>query len=373
MLLRWLERPSVYHVDNDELYEVDDQAFEFLKRCALKGGSAPEEGEFIAYCLSEGLLTERPRGVTAAPVRKSPEPSLRFLELLITERCNLRCRHCYIGDPGAEELPVADIVEVLDEFNRMQGLKVLITGGEPMMHGRFWELNDFLSGYPLRKVLLSNGLLLNSRNIRDLNVEEIQVSIDGLEASHDAIRGGGTFKRAMRALTLALDAGMDVSVSTMIHPGNLGDFDEMERLFRGMGVKEWTVDVPCPTGRMADNPGLVLEPERAGRFLRYGFGGGFHSGGEGFACGLHLVSVLPDGGVARCAFYSDRAAGHISEGLERCWRRIRPLRLSEIGCDCEAVEECRGGCRYRAELLGDPMGKDLFRCAAFSREAGTPG
>jgi len=33
----------------------------------------------------------------------------------------------------------------------------------------------------------------------------------------------------------------------MIHPGNRGDFDAMERLFKSLGVKDWTVDVPCAT------------------------------------------------------------------------------------------------------------------------------
>ena len=78
----------------------------------------------------------------------------------------------------------------------MQGLRVLVTGGEPLLHSEFDALNDFLSDYPLRRVLLSNGLLLNSKNMKTFNVDEIQISIDGLDDSHDAIRGRGKIGRA---------------------------------------------------------------------------------------------------------------------------------------------------------------------------------
>jgi len=234
-----------------------------------------------------------------------------------------------------------------------------------LVHREFDALNDYLSGYPLRKVLFSNGLLLDERTLKGLNVDEIQVSIDGLRDAHDALRGRGGFDRAMSAVRGALEYGFDVAVSTMIHPGNLGDFGTMEDLFRRLGVKNWTVDVPCPSGRMRDNAELHLGPEAAAGYLGYGYGEGLHGGGEGFACGLHLVSVLPSGHVAKCAFYADRPLGHVSEGLEACWRRLEPRRLSDIECNCDVLDICRGGCRYRAELSGGPLGRDFYRCAAF--------
>lgn len=365
VLLRQIEEPSVYHIRNDELYELDEKGFNFLHDCAAGGGCLSNEKEFISYCISEGILTDSPQVARRQFIRKSPLPSLRYLELLLTDRCNLRCRHCYIGEPLARELPLEQVVRLLEEFFRMQGLRVLLSGGEPLLYSEFERLNEYLGEYPLRKVLLTNGMLISEERLMSLNVEEVQISIDGLESSHDAIRGVGSYRKAIDGIRLSLNAGLDVSVSTMVHPGNLNDFEEMEELFHFIGVSEWTVDVPCTSGRMGENTDLFLPPEIAGRYLGYGYGGGFHGGGVGFGCGLHLVSILPDGYVAKCAFYADRAVGHISEGLERCWKRIRPVELISLACDCEEIEACRGGCRYRAELLGDPMGKDLYKCHAF--------
>ena len=109
-------------------------------------------------------------------------PSLRYLELMLTESCNLRCRHCYLGEAGEQELPLAAVVQTLTEFQEMQGLRVLLSGGEPLLYSRWQELNERLPEFELRLVLLSNGLLLTDALIQGLNVHEVQLSLDGLES-----------------------------------------------------------------------------------------------------------------------------------------------------------------------------------------------
>lgn len=366
-VLRHLETPSVYHIRNDELYELDESSFAFLKACSADSGYDAKESAFIDYCLSEGILTTEFSGRRRPLLAPAPAPSLRYLELQITNDCNLRCRHCYIGDGQRHELSLDQVNSVLKEFEDMQGLRVMITGGEPLLHSRFNEINEILPEFALRKVLFTNGTMLRDEVIKRLNVDEVQVSIDGLEASHDAVRGKGMFSRAMDAVRRSLDAGLDVSIATMVLRGNTADFAQMERVFREMGVKEWTVDVPCRTGRLAQNMELLPSLEEAGRCLSYGYGGGVHQTGMGYGCGLHLMAVCADGRAAKCSFYADegRAVGSIDEGLRTCWARVRPVRLSSLACDCDFIEVCRGGCRYRAELHQGLGGKDIYRCALY--------
>ena len=367
-LLKRLEIPAVYSIPRDELYELDEPAFAFLRTCAGTEGcdDAGCDREFIEYALSEGILTEEYHAGKRPSIREAGSPSLRYLELQITRRCNLRCRHCYLGPPEDVELSVPAIKRIFAEFEEMQGLRLLITGGEPLLYREFPALNELLPGYAFRKVLFTNGLLLGEETMGSLAVDEIQVSIDGLEAGHDALRGKGTYRKAIGAVELALARDFQVSVSTMVHAANLDEFEGLEALLKGMGIKDWTVDIPCGEGNLKVDRMLQPGPEIAGQYLRYGFGAGLHGGGEGFACGLHLASVTADGKVAKCTFYSHRPAGTIDEGLEACWRKIVPLGLGELSCDCDARNLCRGGCRYRAELLGDPLGKDYYRCAAFN-------
>src|SRR4030042_5035013 len=154
--LKWLETPCVYHIRDDELYELDMDSFEFLKKCSESGGSSQDK-DFIDYCLKEGILMGDRVDVKRPPLVKSPIPSLRYLELQITNKCNLRCKHCYIGNrniftlpqplpsipkafgtlPSQErvrvrgetkhELSINQIRVILKEFEEMQGLRVLIT------------------------------------------------------------------------------------------------------------------------------------------------------------------------------------------------------------------------------------------------------
>ncbi len=360
--LKHLELPSVYHIRHDELYELDAESFAVLRECSTKMGCEIADSDFLSYCIEEGVLTTSKSASSHPPVQQSPTPSLRYLELQITDRCNLTCRHCYIGDTVSNELTLQQIHGICSEFEELQGLRLLVTGGEPLMHRSFDEINKVLSSFAFRKVLFTNGLLLTDRILKDLNVEEIQISIDGMEQGHDSLRGTGTFRKALDALRKARQAGFDVSVSTMVHADNLPEFNAMDSLFRETGVKDWTVDVPCVTGRLAGNPALQITPETGGKYLSYGFGEGLHGGESGYGCGLHLMAVMADGKAAKCTFYGDRSVGMIDEGLRTCWERISPVRISDLSCDCAFIDSCRGGCRYRAELCGDRFGKDLYRC-----------
>jgi len=364
-VLKWLETPSVYQIAKDELYELDSESFRFMRDCATQDGCTSRDGAFIDFCMEEGLLTTEKFTERQPVLKHSPEPSLRYLELQITDTCNLRCRHCYLGNGNAKELSPTQVRSVLAEFEELQGLRVLITGGEPLMHSRFDEINEMLPDFFLRKVLFTNGLLLRNGLLKTLKFDEIQVSIDGMEQAHESLRGRGTFARSLEAIRQALDAGFAVSVSTMVHAGNLGDFDAMEKMFKDLGIKDWTVDVPAADGWLKDNVELIVPPEEGGKYLAYGYGGGLHASTRGHGCGHHLMALLADGKFAKCTFYGDRTVGTLDQGLLAAWRKIQPVLLKDLACKCDFLDVCRGGCRYRAELIAGKRGKDLYRCALY--------
>ena len=249
--IKRLEAPSVYHMASDELYELDDEGASALIAAAGPDGAEFPDGEFMRYCLGEGILApDGPRG-PHPPIMQSPTPSLRYLELQVTDRCNLRCGHCYLGNGGRTDLAPERIRRVLREFEGMQGLRVMLTGGEPLMHPHFDEINRMLSEFGLRFVLFTNGTLCDRKRLSLLNAHEIQVSIDGMRQAHDSLRGAGSYDKAMAAIREALGMGMQVSVSTMVHRGNLGEFDAIDRLFVSLGIRDWTVDVPVIRGALA--------------------------------------------------------------------------------------------------------------------------
>ena len=363
--LKHLEELYVYNSSTDELYEVNQEAFEFLKLCdgSHRAGKLSFDKKFVTWCLKEGILTTaQKRRKRKFVVEAAPVPSLRYLELQITARCNLKCRHCYLGEPALIDLPQKTIVHVLEEFQKMQGLRLLLSGGEPLLHPDFWRINQVLPGFGFRSVLLTNGTLIDQAIAEKLNVPEVQVSLDGVGASHDSIRGRGSYAKSLSALRHLRRAGKQISVATMVHAKNLDDFPRLASLLRRMGIKEWNVDVPCVSGRLAEHKELQVDHQQAAPLLKYGFGGGLYSSSGDFACGAHLCTILPNGNVAKCGFFADEPVGHIDEGLRTCWERINHIRLEQLECQCDYLKECRGGCRYRASLSGSLYSRDPVQC-----------
>jgi len=363
--LKRLEEPCLYDIENDELYELGDEAYQFLLKCSQGEHVSvkKEDEEFIQYCLSENLIS-----LSETPVKRngipcpSPIPSLRYLEFQITDRCNLRCRHCYIGEGLYQDLPIEKILRVLKEFEEIQGLRLLLSGGEPLLHPHFWEINEILREYPFRSVLLSNGTLINKTTSEKLRVHEVQVSLDGMKEGHESIRGEGTFEKTLQAIDHLQEANLRVSIATMIHRKNLKEFDKLASLIQFKNIGEWNVDIPCIAGRMVENKDIWVSPSEAGTYFQYGYGGGLHTSEKNATCGAHLCAILPNGDVAKCGLFSQETVGSVDEGLRSCWERIPRIQLKELTCNCSEIEECRGGCRYRAKLQGDIFQPDLFQC-----------
>jgi len=370
VFLKQLERPCVYDTRTDELYELSPEAMVFLSQC---DGSRsleelrPEEG-FLAYCLEEGLLELLPHPEPIPlQVGINEIPSLRYLMVEVTERCNLRCRHCYLGEAGKRDLDPEVLFRLLDDFDDLGGLRLMITGGEPLLYPYFRRLNRALEGRSFRPVLITNGTLLDRETVSALHFREVQFSLDGLEEGHDLLRGKGTFRRAMASLKETLRAGMEVSVATVIHRKNVHELEKLGIFLESLGVSSWTLEYPVSWGRLAENPDLVPGLDEAAPLFALEWGSGPHGGEGGYACGAHLAAVDVSGRLMKCGYYREVSGGSVAQGLRYAWRALPKMRLEGPCLSCPSLWECGGGCRFRAELMEGPGGRDLLMCARLGR------
>jgi radical SAM protein with 4Fe4S-binding SPASM domain len=368
VFLKRLEQPFLYQVERDELYEIDEKALDFLSRCdgTHRGAELTSDGRFVSFCLDEGLLTLGTHPNPRPPIiGESPNPSLRYLELQLLHQCNLRCRHCYLGPPRPGRLPLKEAVAITREFAAQGGLRLVISGGEPLLYTELYAFLAQTRGLGIRRILLTNATLLTPENARALQVEEVQVSLDGWRTGHEALRGVGTFDQTLAGIQAAREAGLPISVATMVHRKNLDEFEPLARLVEEIGAIDWGVDVPCPTGSLKEHSDLLVTYEEAVPFLKLAFGGGYHGSSEGYACGRHLLTVLPTGQAVKCGFYADQPLGDARQGLIECWLKLQHVPLKELECrGCPDLEECAGGCRYRAL---NPFGRDPLMCALYGQ------
>lgn len=367
-MLTRLETPSLYNAASDELYELTEEAFELLARCdgihMLPELELPQE--LLDYCLLEGLLrlASYPR-FRDIPVFRNESPSLRYLMVEVTERCNLRCRHCYLGEAGKRDMERDVFLDITGAFAGMGGLRLIVTGGEPLLHPDFEKLNDAVLGLPCRAVLATNGTLLGGDRASELNFREVQISLDGMRASHDELRGDGAFAAALAGCQAVREEGLDLSIATMTHSRNLGDLKELETLVRELGAVAWALDIPVEAGRLADNPGFLPELKEAVPFLDLAFGEGVHEQGKSTGCGAHLACADVEGSLLKCGYYRQLSGGSALPDLRRAWKAVPRTGIPAACSDCEFVADCAGGCRYRAEQMRGKGSRDPVRCLQF--------
>ncbi|MBI4633420.1 MAG: radical SAM protein [Deltaproteobacteria bacterium] len=366
--LKRLERPFVYHIGRDELYEIDEHAHAFLLRCdgTRTGEELATDAAFVEYCREEELLEFIPHPAPVHVVSNDAViPSLRYLELQLTHRCNLNCSHCYRGAATNEDLPLTDALRITREFSSLGGLRLMISGGEPLLHRDLREFIAQTADLKLRRVLLSNGLLIDVENIKWLTVEEIQFSLDGWTKGHDTLRGAGAFERTMQGVHRTKEAGIPFSFATMIHRGNLDEFELMRAFMEQIGAVEWGIDLPVTAGALENHRELLVSPEEAAPFMAFSYGGGYHGSSDGYACGRHLLTVLPGGQAVKCGFYGGNTLGDACRGLKDCWLKLKHVPLDSLECrDCPAIEECAGECRFRAP---HPLAPDPLMCALYGQ------
>lgn len=367
-----LESNYLFDKKNDELYELNDTAFAFV--ITLDGSKKVEElnfpKNFFKSLVKHKLLSfhEQPRKRTYF-LERPPYPSVRYLEIQLTLRCNLNCHHCYQGQKDSVELPLDGLKKVLEDFIKLQGIRVLLSGGEPLLYSKFLELNKALKDYPARVVLLTNGTLLERFDVDGLNVDEIQFSLDGMEKGHDYLRGKGSFERLVKGIELVKNnTNKDISFATMIHRENLKEFKKMKEFVKSYEAKEWGIDFPVIAGNLKENSDFLVSEEEAIKVMKHRFGASFHDTGsyDAYACGVHLLTLNPKGEFLPCSFYPDKVLGTLEDGLLHAIGNRKLLTKETLtACkDCEDFSLCHGGCRFRA---GDERNRDILMCKLFGK------
>ena len=199
-------------------------------------------------------------------------PILRFLFLELTLRCNERCLHCgsSCGDVPSREMTFAQYRTILEDFRKdfdIKKIQLCITGGEPLLRPDFFDILGYADELGYHWGMTSNATLIDAETARKLHachMKTISVSIDGLEASHNAFRRTPDgYARAMRGLeALIAEGGFEhIQVTSVMNHGNLHELDEMFRIFEAMDIDSWRVIGIEPMGRALQHPELLLTAE----------------------------------------------------------------------------------------------------------------
>ncbi len=161
----------------------------------------------------------------------------------LTNRCNLSCEHCFSGrHGGGDDLPIEIVRKVLAEGPEFGFRDAAFTGGDPTVHPRFAEILA-----ATRDAGWTYGFVTNAWNFETMYarhsdllkaVQTITFSLDGArEATHDKLRGMGSFRRVMRAFAICFAEGFPFTVNMVVTRHNRSELGEMAELVSRLGSR----------------------------------------------------------------------------------------------------------------------------------------
>ncbi|MBI4952271.1 MAG: radical SAM protein [Myxococcales bacterium] len=337
------------------------------------------------------------------------EPRPLYVVWELTLRCDQHCRFCgtRAGRPHPDELTTAEACNVVAELAALGTLEVAIHGGEAYLRPDWLDIVRAIVGHGMECTMVTGGRGFDpalARAARDAGITAVSLSIDGTEATHDALRGlAGSHAGALGALRALRAEGVPVGANTQLNRRNFAELPAILELLAPEGIYGWQVQLMVPMGRAAEAPDLWLEPydllalmptlaavrrradelgvavwpgNNVGYFGPYEHllrGGrsrlGFSSGCGG---GIRMLGIEANGDIKGCSAMG--SVGFVGGNARRTplaeiWRHAPELQLSRhfspdalwgFCRDCYYGEVCKGGCFWTAATLLGKIGNNPY-------------
>ena len=331
-----------------------------------------------------------------------------------TNRCNLRCRHCYqssTSDISSDELTLSEKLDVVDQMGKAYMPMLAISGGEPTISKDLLPVVRRAAGYGMHISIATNGTMITeslAHELADAGVRYVEISLDSVNPDkHDAFRGvPGAWRRAVDgARIVAATEGLRLGIAMCVHRDNYHEVRDMIEFAISLGAGCFAHFNFIPAGRgkgmiaedispqqreellvllneymQSGRIGIISTAPQLGRVClvhapvdtgratcsHAGSGSGAKArvvakylGGCG--AGRTYVCIEPNGDVTPCVYMPNRVMGNLRQkGLIEIFRNgfydllnDRKQRTGHCGV-CDFSDYC-GGCRARADAYFGTM------------------
>jgi radical SAM protein with 4Fe4S-binding SPASM domain len=212
---------------------------------------------------------------------KRENPEFTYLLWECTMRCNFFCKHCgssaeagpYEGELGTEEAK-SFFTQLSKDFDASK-ITIAITGGEPLARNDIYEIAAHIAGLGFKTGIVTNGYLLNqagAKKIKEAGVRAVSLSLDGLEETHDRLRGvKGSFRKVMEAIKFLKELDfLDVlEPITTVSRENIHELDELYEEIKDTGINYWRLMEVSEIGRAEENKELLIGGDELKKLLYF--------------------------------------------------------------------------------------------------------
>ncbi len=197
----------------------------------------------------------------------------------ITDQCDQRCKHCYLfaeGHGPLIETPWEQLVSTLTNIERMaQRMNrvpyLYITGGDPILHYRFWDLLELVHAREIPFTIMGNPFHVTDemcRRLKSLGCRKYQLSLDGLRETHDRFRKPGSYDATLAAIPMIRNAGLHCAVMSTVSAANIDEIPDLIDVVVDNQVDIFAFGRYCPTSEdKAHMESWHIEPLQYREFL----------------------------------------------------------------------------------------------------------
>lgn len=296
----------------------------------------------------------------------------------ITNKCNLKCTHCYnehvYRDTEWEHLSLEDAQKVVDKISEGGYDLIDFLGGEPLLYPDIVELVSYVISKGMKACVVTNGTLLDEKMQEDLiktGVTMISISIDGITPEvNDSIRGEGTFTciienlKGLQQKIYENNSHTEISLGFVINGKNIHQIPDLPEWAEAQGVTFVDIQHLMPAGGAVKTDELAYQWEDALKAIekavvncvekkvdlcftvdskplfqlylqrKYGYEPAKRSP---YFCvtGTHRLTILPDGRVHPCG------PAHILSSVARAKGLLTPEVLDVRTCSIKEIQHSK--------------------------------
>lgn len=199
------------------------------------------------------------------------------LQWHLSEKCNLKCKHCYQEKHIPVELSYEKLKIIYNQYKNlliklnMKG-HINITGGEPLCNPHFFKILDLIRQDKnlITFSILTNGTLIDdtiAKKIKTYSPIYVQVSLEGSEKTNDYIRGKGSYKLIEKGIDNLKKHDIFTSISFTATGINYKEFPEVVKCAKKHKVDNVWSDRYIPLGDNIDKS-LILNKEQTLEYLK---------------------------------------------------------------------------------------------------------
>ncbi|MBU2519933.1 MAG: radical SAM protein, partial [Nanoarchaeota archaeon] len=169
----------------------------------------------------------------------------------ITSKCNLNCVHCSSSDLEGE-MTKEECFKVIDKLDDSGIFWVQLSGGEPLLRNDIFEILSYLRKKGIDTEIYTNGTLITkeiAKKLKILDVDNINISLDGLKQSHERIRGRETYEKTVEGIKNCLDENLDAVLTITLMKSCIGDLEKLLEFAIQKGMDKVKIIDLMPVGK----------------------------------------------------------------------------------------------------------------------------